>query len=139
MRLHILDASVAIKWYAADESGRGEALELLEDFKNRPKAYAVPELFFNEMLAVLVRLQPSDQAAVHQQLEDLQDLGIQRVGNGRQLLAEACTLATEHKITGYDATYAATARLTKGLWLTADSKAHERIKALKISKLVCQG
>jgi predicted nucleic acid-binding protein len=136
--LQILDASVAIKWFLAEEVGREEALEILDQVRDAPARFAVPELFFNEMLAVLVRLVGDDASAVRRYLDALQDLGLERIGNGRALLARAADLACRYGLTGYDAVYAASAQLTEGRWLTADLRAHRRIQRLRISKAVCQ-
>lgn len=138
MTLQILDASVAIKWFLAEEVGREEALEILDQVRDAPARFAVPELFFNEMLAVLVRLVGDDASAVRRYLDALQDLGLERIGNGRALLARAADLACRYGLTGYDAVYAASAQLTEGRWLTADLRAHRRIQRLRISKAVCQ-
>ena len=99
----------------------------------------MPELFFNEMLSVLARLVGKDGVALRAHLDALQNLGFQRIGNGRELLAAAAEIAAAHRVTGYDAVYAACARLTGGCWLTADGKAHRRIQSLRISKVVCRG
>lgn len=139
MTPQVLDASVAIKWFVEDETGRAEAIELLDRIRDDPSAYVVPELFFNEMLAVLARLVGSDGAALRGHLEALQDLGMERVGNGRELLARAATIASRYGLSGYDSIYAACADLTAGCWLTADLRAHRRIQRLKISRAVCQG
>ena len=138
MTLQILDASVAVKWFVPAEAGHAEAIGLLEQIRDAPAAFAVPELFFNEMLAVLTRLGGADAAAVRGYLDALQDLGLARIGNGRQLLATAADLACRHGLGGYDAVYAACAALTKGRWLTADARAHRRIQSLRLSKAVCQ-
>ncbi len=136
--LLILDASVAVKWFVPDETGREEALDLLERVHQGRDAFAVPEIFFNEMLAVLARMAGDDSEAVRSYMEALQDLGFERIGNGRELLACASDMACAHRLTGYDAVYAASAKLTEGCWLTADAQAHRRIRGLKISRVVCQ-
>lgn len=134
----ILDASVVVKWFVPAEVGRGEALAILDSVRDRPAGFAVPELFFNEMLAVLTRLAGADAAAVRDHLDALQDLGLERVGNGREVLACAADLACAAGVTGYDAIYAATAKLMHGSWLTADARAHDRLRHLRLSTLVCQ-
>lgn len=139
MSLQILDASVAIKWFLADEPGREEALAILDDVCDHPTHFAVPELFFNEMLAVLARLVGSNTVELHGYLDALQDLGFERIGNGRELLAAAAELACGYGLTGYDSIYAASARLVGGHWVTADAKAHKRIQRLRISRVVCLG
>jgi predicted nucleic acid-binding protein len=136
--LQILDASVALKWFVAGEPGRTEALHILDEVRDEPARFAVPELFFNEMLAVLARLVGEDAGALHGHLDALQDLGLERIGNGRDLLARAAELACGYGLTGYDATYAASAALTGGCWLTADMKAHRKIQRLRISRAVCR-
>jgi predicted nucleic acid-binding protein len=136
--LLVLDASVAIKWFVPSEPGAAEAIEILDRIRDSPADFVVPELFFNEMLAVLTRLVGRDGATVCSYLDALQDLGFERLGNGRKLLARAAELACAHHLTGYDAVYAASAQLLGGCWLTADGKAHRRIRRLRLSKLVCQ-
>lgn len=139
MSLQIVDASVAIKWFVPDEAGHAEALRILDEVRDDPARFAVPELFFNEMLAVLARLLGDDPASLRGYLDALQDLGFERIGNGRELLARAADLACTHGLTGYDAIYAASAQLVGGHWLTADAKAHKKIQRLRISKVVCGG
>lgn len=138
MTLLVLDASVAIKWFLANEPGREEALVILDQVRDQPGDFAVPELFFNEMLAVLARLLGRDSAALHGYLDALQDLGFERIGNGRELLAAAADLACRYGLSGYDSIYAASAQLVGGCWLTADAKAHKKIQRLRISKVVCR-
>jgi hypothetical protein len=49
--LTIIDTSVAVKWFVSDgEPKRKEALIVLDTICCEPHRYAVPELFFNEML-----------------------------------------------------------------------------------------
>jgi predicted nucleic acid-binding protein len=136
--LQIVDASVAIKWFVPAEAGRPEALAILDRVRDSPSAFAVPELFFNEMLAVLTRLAGRNAATARSAIEALQDLGFERIGNGRELLACSVDLACRYGLTGYDALYVASAKLTRGLWLTADARAHQKIQRLRLSKLVCQ-
>lgn len=69
----------------------------------------------------------------------IQDLGMERIGNGRELLSVAGDLACRHGLGGYDSIYAACARLVGGEWITADEKAHRRIRGLRLSKAVRTG
>lgn len=59
MSLQILDASVAIQWFVADEVDHSEAIRILCQVRDSPFLFVVPELFFNEMLAVLARFRAS--------------------------------------------------------------------------------
>lgn len=135
MILQIIDASVAIKWFVDDEDNRGAALCLLDQVKNHPRKFAVPELFLDEMVNVLSRLEP-DEGKVHEYLDLLLGLGLQRLANGKDLLHHAVTLAKKYGLSGYDAIYAANAKLTGGKWVTADDKAHRKIHELHISQLL---
>jgi predicted nucleic acid-binding protein len=138
VKLQILDASVAIKWFVPEEEGRREALAILDEVRDAPAGFAVPDLFFNEMLAVLTRLASPDSSLVREYLDALQDLGIERFGNGRELLDCAADLACALGLTGYDAVYLAAAKLAEGCWITADARAHHKVRDRRLAKLVCQ-
>jgi predicted nucleic acid-binding protein len=69
-------------------------------------------------------------------MEALQDLGLHRIGNGRELLATAADLTKIHSLTGYDVVYAAFAKLTDGLWITANHNAHDRLSSTGLSVIL---
>ena len=52
----VLDASVSLKWFVPGEPLAAEAAKVLDAIAEDPRPYAVPELFMNEVLAVLARL-----------------------------------------------------------------------------------
>lgn len=135
MKVQIIDSSVAIKWFVDEEQGKSEALEILEAIKKSPRYFAVPELFFNEMLAVFVRLIDAPES-VKEYMNILQDLGLERIGNGRTLLETAAQISIQYQITGYDAIYAACAKLMNGKWLTFDRDAAKRIKTLELAEVL---
>ena len=129
----VIDTSVAIKWFVREAEGKHEAAQVLSQVEASPRLFAVPELFFNEMLSVLCRLCTSESQVVRY-LKVLEELGFHRIGNGSELLAVAAGLALHYRLTGYDAVYAASAQLVSGTWLTADQKAHKKIEKLGISR-----
>jgi predicted nucleic acid-binding protein len=88
----------------------------------------VPELFMTEVLAVLARLPDAIEGRVVEALALLEALGLARVGNGHDLLAQAARIAVSWQLSGYDATYVALARLVDGVWLTADVRAARRVR-----------
>jgi predicted nucleic acid-binding protein len=134
--LTIIDTSVAVKWFIADdEPGRNEALAVLEDICAEPHRYAIPELFFNEMLAVFCRLL-SDASEIKEYMHILEQLGLERIGNGSQLFERAAEIAKEFKISGYDAIFAAAASLVEGVWLTADKAAVKKLRNVEFVKLL---
>lgn len=130
----VIDASVAIKWFVA-ETGRDGALSLLDEVGKDPQRFVVPELFYNEMLSVLCRILSSE-SVINEHLQSLQEMGWTRVGHGSEVLATAVHFAKHHGLRGYDAIYAATAKLSNGTWVTADAEAHRKIQKLKISRLL---
>lgn len=133
MTFTIIDASVAAKWFLPDEVGRDKAVLVLEKIKNDPSFYAVPDLFYCEMLHVLCKIF-FDSEQIIEYLLLLQDLGMNLLPTGRNTLALAASMAKKNNLSGYDAIYAANAKLTKGVWITADRKAHKKISPLKISQ-----
>lgn len=137
MKLNIIDASVAVKWFVENEPERDLAFKILDLIKDNPTFYAVPEFFFNEMLSVLCRLSPNEKVAIDY-IHALQDLGLNRLGNGRELMDEACRIAMAYHLTGYDAIYVANAKLAGGYWITADDKAYQKVKQLRVSKLLSE-
>ena len=130
----VIDASIAIKWFV-EEEGREDALAILDRVKRTPKDFAVPELFYIEMMSVMTRL-VSGQKARETIIDDLYDLGFMQLRVGAKLLKVASHLSTTSGISGYDALYAACAKSLKGRWLTADRKAHNKIAALRISSVL---
>ncbi len=82
----VLDASVALKWFVDDEPLVDEARTVLDDFGRQPAEYLVPELFMNELLAVLSRLPDATTGQVREALTLVETLGMARVANGHDLL-----------------------------------------------------
>jgi predicted nucleic acid-binding protein len=124
----VLDASVALKWFVPDEPLAAEAQEVLTAIEQDPRPYAVPELFQNEVLAVLCRLPDATAARVQEALSLLEGLGLARIGNGHDLLQRAAELARGWNLSGYDAVYVALAELVQGQWLTADRRAARKVR-----------
>ncbi len=123
--IQIIDASVALKW-VHEESGSERAREVLFDLQEHPKAFAVPELFYFEMEAILLRLFIASK--VSSIMDGLIRLGIYRYNMDLELAQETAALAEKYKLTGYDASYVALATLLKGKWITFDHKASVRLQ-----------
>lgn len=132
--VRIIDTSLAIKWFA-EEEGREEALEILAELLEAPQLFAVPELFYFELLHVFYRLF-SDASLEQKELLDAV------LGFGMTRFSITTDLANEVKkfismgLSGYDAAYVALARVTRGVWLTCDKKAHQKVAHLGLSQLV---
>lgn len=134
----VLDASVALKWFVDGEPLVDEARRVLDAIGRDPRPYLVPDLFMNEMFAVLARLPGASAAQVGGALGLLESLGLARIGNGHDLLAEATDLAFRWQLSGYDAIYVALASMSGAVWLTADAKAAKRIRRKGLVRLLGQ-
>ena len=119
----VVDASVALKWFVTDEPLAEEAGSVLTQIERDSVPYWVPDLFMNELLAVLCRLPESRPARVQEALALVEALGMTHVGNGHELLALAADFAGRWRLSADDAVYVALAALSNGVWLTADERA----------------
>lgn len=131
----VVDASVAVRWFVAEEAGREAAMEVLDQIHRSPESFAVPDLFYVEMLNVLSRL-TSTTSELQRYVAALFDLGFVQVRVGAKLLHRAAAIALESKLSGYDALYVAVAESLSGTWITGDVRAHNKIKTLNLSRVV---
>ncbi len=127
----VIDASVAVRWFLETES-HPNADAVLEGVVQQANSFAVPELFAFEVHAVLCRVHPDGARVFEECMMPLLEGGIYR----QPMMPGFARLAApfvERGLTGYDACYAALAAELEGCWLTFDEKAHQRIRALKVS------
>ena len=130
-RILVLDASIAVKWFFADEPQREQALAVLQHLAESPNFFAVPDLFFIGVAAVTVRKSAWNRPFVAEAVQTIRDLGIQTLATGGMFLDRVADVACEFRLSIYDAIYAATAQELEGCWLTADAAAARRLpKAL---------
>ncbi len=132
----MLDASVALKWFAEDEPHTSAALQVLESVGRNPEQYIVPEIFMAECLAILCRMRGASVDRVREALALMESLGIERAGLGHELLQRAAEYAISWSLSRYDAIYIALAALTDGVWLTADARAARRIREKRFVRLL---
>lgn len=130
----IIDASVAIKWFVAEE-GQERALDVLEHVFCSPRSFAVPELFYFELCHVFNRVVPKPNGGQNEVLKAVFDLGISRFSMTMTLWQEARNFQWMG-LSGYDAAYVALAKSLKGIWLSCDKKAHDKISHLGFSQLL---
>ena len=134
---YVLDASVAVRWYLADEAHQG-ADAILERLVGAPELFAVPELFFFEVLAVLTRRHPRSLVVYQETFLPVVEGGIFRHPMTTSLAARSAAFIAQG-LTGYDACYAGLADELGARWLTFDGRAHERIAAAGVSVDLWQG
>lgn len=133
----VIDASVAVKWLLADE-GHPHADRVLGTLLDRPEAFAVPELFAFEVFSVIHRLHPNGAEAFSQVMIPILQCGLLRQPMTEEL-SRAATPFVRSGLTGYDASYAALAKVLEGRWLTYDRKAHRLIQRFNLSCLLEEG
>lgn len=132
--VQIIDTSVAIKWFVREENQK-EALEVLARLVESPHLFAVPELFYFELTNVFNRLIPHPNTGQLEVLNQILSLAIQRFVMTQELF----TLTRDFQalgLSGYDAVYVALAKMVKGVWVTFDDRAYQKIKHLHLSRLL---
>ena len=130
----IIDTSVAIKWFVA-ESGQETALQVFEEAMTTPQNFAVPELFYFELGHVFNRLVSKPNAGQLNVFGQVLSLGLNRFSMTEEFFAEIRSFQARG-LSGYDAAYVALAKMTKGVWLTFDAKAHRLVSSLHLSRLL---
>jgi len=133
----VIDASVAARWFLSNESDqRSDAV--LERVLKDPDLFAVPELFFFEVLSVLGRTHPRPLKTYREAFLPVVEAGIFRHPM-TATLAGHCERFMARGLTGYDACYAGLAAEISGTWITFDRDAHERIADARVSADLGQG
>ncbi len=127
----VIDASVAARWFIVQESNEN-AEEVLQRVLSQPELFAVPELFFFEVLAVLGRTHPRPRETYQEAFLPVVEGGVFRHPM-TAALAEHSHHFMARGLTGYDACYAGLAAELGARWITFDSRAHELIASEKVS------
>ncbi|MGA7615297.1 MAG: type II toxin-antitoxin system VapC family toxin [Thermoanaerobaculia bacterium] len=132
----VLDASVALKWFAPDEPLAAAASRVLDEVERAPQQFLVPDIFMAECLAVLCRMRGATAEKVQEAVELLESLGMSHIPVGHEVLQLAARYALEWKLSGYDAIYVALASLSGATWLTADQRAARRVKVNVLARVL---
>lgn len=132
--VQIVDASVAVKWFVI-EPGHEKALAVLKNVIAAPRRFAVPELFYFELVHVFHRLIPQPSPIQLDLLKGVTLFGMQRFSMTPEL---AATIGEFQMLglSGYDGAYAALAKMVNGRWLTFDQTAHAQIAHLGFSEVL---
>jgi predicted nucleic acid-binding protein len=119
----VVDANVALKWFHTEGEEEVEpAHEVLRHYRAREIALYVLDLTAYEVGNALLRGQsrtPADRVATV--LGSLKEI-CPAIAPDEEDLQLACTLASEHELTLYDAAYAAVARHRDATLLTLDGR-----------------
>lgn len=128
MAISVPDASVILKWVlpVAEEPHAGAAQAIRDAFVAGDIELLVPSLWLFEIGNTLARKYPIHAPSM---LEVLVSLQIPEAPMTRECRTTALGLAVRHRTTFYDASYHAVAMTRRGVFVTADEKYLERVKA----------
>ncbi len=130
MKRAVLDASVVLKWYLADEDHGPAALDLLDRYLSDDLEIITPSLLEYEVMNGLVVAQRRGrlgEEVIISALEGFQNLGIQmvRLSNLYSRVLHFCRL---YNCSAYDAGYLALAEAEKIELITADETLYKAVK-----------
>jgi predicted nucleic acid-binding protein len=125
---HVVDASVVLRWFVAQEPGAGEALGWLRRFTEDADLLVGPDLLRFEVLGALARLQPPrDPGWSARSFERFERLGVRLLPTDQEIALRALGLSRELRIAGYDAVYLAHAESLGVSCLTVDQRLARRL------------
>ena len=116
MREVVLDASVVLKWFAAEQRGSLDARELRDDYQAGRLSVVVPSLLFLELLNVAGRRWRWEAEAVVELAEALADLSFEVSEPELPSIASWVSRG----LTAYDAAYVALAERRELALITDD-------------------
>ena len=124
MKVFVIDASVAVKWYIP-ENHSNEAVYFLQLQKSGQAKLVAPELIIAELGNVLWKKEQSGElvkSEVKLIAETISSSFPAKLIDDRLLLPAALELALDLKMTLYDSLYLALAVVKKAVLVTADKK-----------------
>lgn len=118
---YVVDTSVVVKWYVEkEESGVGQAIQLLEQFAGGLCMLRAPHLLLFELANALVASHRLRVPAVLEALTHLRGLNIDLHSFSWSTLARAVDIASASGTTIYDSYFLALALETNSTLVTAD-------------------
>ena len=133
MREVVLDASVVVKWFVAEQRGSVEAHELRDEYQAGRLSVVVPSLLFLELLNLAGRRWRWEAEAVVEFAEALADLSFEV--SEPELPSVASWVS--RGLTAYDAAYVALAEMRELVLVTDDETIIE--VAPEISRALVRG
>ncbi|HET9766810.1 MAG TPA: type II toxin-antitoxin system VapC family toxin [Thermoanaerobaculia bacterium] len=124
----VVDASVVLRWFVAQEPGAAEAAHWLEKFAEDADLLVAPDLLRFELLGALARLQlgrSMDWAT--KAFSRFERLGLRLLPTDEQIAQRALQLSRELRIAGWDAVYLAHAESLNTSWVTGDERILRRL------------
>ena len=132
--MKVVDASVVLGWILREpEAASGS---LLDDHVAGREPLVAPELLHYEVANVLVRGAQLPAADALEAYERFAALEIETYSLGHAEYAGAVSLAAEHRVTVYDASYAALAQTLRCPFVTADRRLARALHATGLVETV---
>ena len=133
--MRVVDASVVLGWLLGQEASAGAAAALREHVDGREPLVA-PELLHYEIANVLVRGASLSAELARQGYAHFEALEIETYSLGAAEYDAAISIAAEHRVTAYDAAYAALALALRCRFLTSDRKLARALAPLGVADLL---
>ncbi len=126
---HVVDASVVLRWFVAQEPGAAAAVEWLARLTEDADLLVAPDLLRFEVLGGLARLQTRrDPEWAGRAFDRFERLGLRLLPTDAEIAQRALELSSELRVGGYDAVYLAHAESLGASWLTADQRVARRLE-----------
>lgn len=127
---YVLDASVVVQWYTANEELHVREAGRLRDkyLSLGMRKLVVPDLVILELVNALVKGKGAGVVEVAGLIADFYKLGIRIADVDGQVVMMALELMKDNEMTIYDAIYLATAKVYDCKLISDDTKTHGMIK-----------
>lgn len=131
----ILDASVVIKWFL-EENLSQKAIEYRKQHLGKKITLVAPSLLNLEIINALCTKSGVSLKAVLSAIEVFYFTNIKEYPFVKLLAQKATRLSRKYQVSIYDASYIALAQKFNCQFITADKKLYQKIKSLKLVKLL---
>lgn len=132
---YVLDSSVVIKWFS-DEEDSDKALAIREAYAEGTANITCPDLIIYEISNALRYNKSLKEKDVKDSVNSLISMGITIVVPTKQIIELSISIAYQHGITVYDASFIALAQELNFNYVTADDKLYGKIKQLSFVTLL---
>lgn len=135
----VLDPSVAVKWYVEEEDS-AVSFEFQKWVQETAGRLIVPLLFFDEITNILWKKEMLRKEifpkAAKQILWEILQLPLQVYLDRHEMLPQALDIATETRISVYDAIYLATTVQNQAIFVTADNRLVQKLSSTSLAPSV---